>query len=138
MRDPNYSHKSLGLVLACTACPHGKVCCRRFVTRLPPLLGVVVKVQRLTLVPQVLIDLLLAERRSLVPLRRSLLLGSGTLSWRASSECRASDREWREVEVVVDLQLVIKDLLDSGGDVVLVLAVEIRRGLVEFQSRASI
>jgi hypothetical protein len=108
-------------VLARATRPHRKVCRRRLVTRLPPLLGIIVKVQRLTFVPAVLIDLLLAERRSLVPLRRSLLLRGRAFTGCTDSECLASDWERREVEFVLDVQLVVEDLLDGGSDVVLVL-----------------
>ena len=92
-------HHTLGLVLTSTSSPQGEERGDRFVSALPLLLGVVIKVQGLTLVPAVLIDLLLPESSSSIPLLRGLLAGRRMLS--LSGISFPGDGEWSQVELVL-------------------------------------
>ena len=121
------SHHTLGLVFARTASPQGKKCRYRFVSALPPLFGVVIEVERLTLIPAVLVDLLLPKSGPAVPFFRGLLPRSGPLSF--SSVSLASNGERRQVKVVLQIELVPEDVSDCGSDIVFVLHKCIQRSV---------
>jgi len=86
-------------VLTSTPSPQGEERGDRFVSALPLLLGVVIKVQGLTFVPAVLVDLLLPESSSSIPLLRGLLAGRRMLS--LSGISFPGDGEWSQVELVL-------------------------------------
>lgn len=106
-------------MFAGTTGPQSKESSNRFVSTLPLLLGVVIKVERLPFVPTVLVELLLPECRSSVPFLGRLLPRSG--SFPLSSVGLTGDGEWRHVEFILQVQLVAEDITNGGSDVVFVL-----------------
>lgn len=111
-------------MFAGTTGPQRKESGNRFVSTLPLLLGVVIKVERLPFIPTVLVDLLLPEGRSSVPLLGRLLPRSGSLS--LSSVGFTGDGEWRHVELIFQVQFVAEDVTNGGSDVVFVLSSALR------------
>jgi hypothetical protein len=111
-------------MFAGTTGPQSKESSNRFVTTLPLLLGVVIKVERLPFVPTVLVDLLLPKGRSSVPLLGRLLPRSGSLT--LPSVGFTGDGEWRNIELILQVQLVAEDVTNGGSDVVFVLSSALR------------
>jgi hypothetical protein len=111
-------------MFAGTTGPQSKESSNRFVTTLPLLLGVVIKVERLPFIPAVLVELLLPECRSSVPFLGRLLPRSGSLP--LSSVGFTGDGEWRHVEFILQVQLVAEDVTNGGSDVVFVLSSALR------------
>jgi hypothetical protein len=111
-------------MFAGTTGPQSKESSNRFVSTLPLLLGVVIKVERLPFVPTVLVELLLPECRSSVPFLGRLLPRSG--SFPLSSVGLSGDGKWRHVEFILQVQLVAEDVTDGGSDVVFVLSSALR------------
>jgi hypothetical protein len=111
-------------MFAGTTGPQSKESGNRFVPALPLLLGVVIKVERLPFVPTVLVDLLLPKGRSSVPLLGRLLPRSGSLT--LPSVGFTGDGEWRNIELILQVQLVAEDVTNGGSDVVFVLSSALR------------
>jgi hypothetical protein len=111
-------------MFAGTTGPQSKESGNRFVPALPLLLGVVIKVERLPFVPTVLVDLLLPKGRSSVPLLGRLLPRSGSLT--LPSVGFTGDGEWRNIEFILQVQLVAEDVTNGGSDVVFVLSSALR------------
>lgn len=107
-------------MFAGTTGPQSKESGDRFVSTLPLLLGVIIEVERLPFIPAVLVDLLLPEGRSSVPLLGRLLPRSGPLS--LPSVGFTGDGKWRHIELILQVQLVAEDVTNGGGDVVFVLS----------------
>lgn len=113
-------HHSLGLSFARASGPERPERSDGLIPGLLLLLGVVIKVQRLALVPEVLINLVLSRDGTLKPFRRSLL-ARGRFLTMGRRKGFLGDGEGREVKLVIEFEFVAKDILDGRGNVVLVL-----------------
>lgn len=121
MKKKRNIHKLKCLILAGATRPHGPERRDRLVSALLLLGGVIVKIELLSLVPEVLIDLLLAELGSGKPLvgrlagRRRFSPRSGRLGIGLRR-----DGEWSEREFILKVEVAVKDVSDGGGDIGLV------------------
>jgi hypothetical protein len=117
------AHELQTLLLARAAGPERPEGGDGLVQALALLDGVVVKVEPLALVPEVVVDHVLPPGRAREPLVARLRAARAPLAARARVR-RLRDGPGREVELLLELELVVEHLADRGPDVDLVLVEE--------------